>query len=380
MRLRSAEFLLALLLAQVANADPLRNELSTYAALTSPKAAAVAVDDASIVGIASGQLSDAAASLTALQQCRDVRSDPVPVCEVTRVNDTTVTSAEAIRARVPRTVHPLFLWRFDAPGGGSQVYLAGSVHVMKPSLYPLPAQFDAAFARADRLVVEVDTQNLDAGVAAEKFRTYALLPEGQTIYSVLKPATLEAVAAYLAGQSSSIGSVATMKPALIATQLAVMRMTALGYMPEFGLEEHFISAAGSRPVLQLESLDDQLEVLTSATPEVQDDLLLETLRQMDTVEPIIAGMATAWLAGDDAEFQRLFDEDTGSTADTREFERRLIEERNVTMADKIAGYLTQPGTTFVLVGSAHLIGPEGVVALLEARGLPGRRIQSNDSI
>jgi uncharacterized protein YbaP (TraB family) len=138
---------------------------------------------------------------------------------------------------------------------------------------------------------------------------------------------------------------------------------------------------GGRPILELETLDEQLSVLTSPTTEVQDEMLLDTLQQMDTVEPIIAGMATAWLAGDDAEFQRLFDEeDSGGSAESRQFERRLIEDRNVTMADKIAGYLTQAGTTFVLIGSAHLIGPEGIVALLEARGLRGVRIQSNDSI
>jgi uncharacterized protein YbaP (TraB family) len=76
----------------------------------------------------------------------------------------------------------------------------------------------------------------------------------------------------------------------------------------------------------------------------------------------------------------LFEEDSGSTAETRQFERELLDERNVGMADKIAGYLTQPGTTFVLVGSAHLIGPGSIVELLEQRGLHAQRIQYNDSI
>jgi hypothetical protein len=374
MRARRAELLLTLLIAHWASAD----SLDGYAALAPHKAAAVAVDDASIVGIASGQTSDAAASLSALQQCHDARSEPAPVCEITRLNDAAVTTAEAIRAGVPRTVHPLFLWRFES--AGSVTYLAGSVHVMKPTLYPLPAQFDAAFARADRLVVEVDTQNVDPAVVAEKYRTYALLPEGQTIDTELRPATLDAAAAHLAAQSSSIGSIATMKPAVVATQLAVMRMTALGYLPEYGLEQHFIGAAGDRPVLQLETLDEQLKVLTSPDPAVQDELLRETIEQMDTIEPLIAAMVTAWLAGDDVEFRRLFDEESGPSPDIQQFMRRLLEDRNVGMADKIAGYLAQPGTTFVLVGAAHLTGPEGIVALLEARGLHGRRIQSNDSI
>ncbi len=167
---------------------------------------------------------------------------------------------------------------------------------------------------------------------------------------------------------------------MLATQLAVARLSALGYLPEFGLEQHFTSAAGTRPILELETLDQQLAVLTSPPMPVQDEMLAETIEQMDTIEPIIAAMIVAWLSGDDREFGRLFDLESGDSPEIQAFMRRLLEDRNVGMAEKIAGYLNAPGTTFVLVGAAHLTGPEGIVALLEARGLQGHRINSNDSI
>ena len=177
-----------------------------------------------------------------------------------------------------------------------------------------------------------------------------------------------------------LASVATLKPAMLATQLAVARLSALGYLPEFGLEQHFLGAIGERPVLELETLDQQLAVLTSPTMPVQDEMLAATLDQMDGIEPIISAMIAAWFSGDEREFRRLFDLESGSSPEIQAFVRRLIEDRNVGMADKVAGYLLVPGTTFVLVGAAHLTGPEGIVALLEARGLHGRRINSNDSI
>jgi uncharacterized protein YbaP (TraB family) len=101
---------------------------------------------------------------------------------------------------------------------------------------------------------------------------------------------------------------------------------------------------------------------------------------MDAIEPIISAMIVAWLAGDEREFRRLFDLESGDSPEVQAFMRRLLEDRNVGMADKIASYLQMPGTTFVLVGAAHLTGPEGIVALLEARGLKGRRINSNDTL
>ena len=84
-----------------------------------------------------------------------------------------------------RTPHPLFLWRFEADA--SRVYLAGSIHVMKASLFPLPTQFEAAFDARDRMAVEVDTNALDPGVdPAEIPSDYALLPAGQSLGTVLQ--------------------------------------------------------------------------------------------------------------------------------------------------------------------------------------------------
>ena len=289
-----------------------------------------------------------------------------------------MTTAREIRSRVTPKAHPLFIWAFG--GNASTVYLVGSIHVMKASLFPLPEQFEAAFRRADRLVVEVNTAAVDGGMLRQKFLEYAVLPSGQSLGTALKPSTLASVSAHLQEQSMNLASVDSLKPAMLATQLAVARLSALGYLPEFGLEQHFMSAAGDRPILELETIAQQLAVLTSPPMAVQDEMLAETIDQMDTIEPIIAAMIVAWLAGDEREFRRLFDLESGDSPEVQAFMRRLLEDRNVGMAEKIVGYLQAPGTTFVLVGAAHLTGPEGIVALLEARGLKGRRINSNDTI
>lgn len=356
------------------NAAPM--DLSAYAALPGHKALATA--GPSVVGAVSGAPSDAAASAGALQQCNASRQTDAATCEIVRLNDVAVATGSQIRAQVPRTAHPLFLWQFDA--GSSRVYLAGSVHVMKQSLWPLPSQFDRAFDTAQSLAVEVNTNTLAPDVIRQKFRQAAQLPAGDSIGGVLRTTTLNSVTRYLRSQTMSLDDVEATKPVMLATQLAVARLGALGYLPEFGLEQHFTNAAGTRPILELETLDQQLEVLTSPPLPVQDEMLAETIEQMDTIEPIVTAMIVAWFSGDDREFGRLFDLETGNSPEIQAFVRRLLQDRNVGMAEKITGYLNAPGTTFVLVGAAHLIGPEGIVALLDARGLQGHRINSNDSL
>ncbi len=373
MKLPRAAFVCVLLCGSLVAAD----EISDYSSLPAHKAMAVAADDPSVRGIASGEPSDQSASVTALKSCIALRPPP-GVCELTRLNDSDVTTGQQIRDHVSRSVHPLFLWQLES--GTSKVYLAGSIHVMKPSLFPLPRQFDHAFARANRLAVEVDMNRLSPQMIQAAFRKYALLPAGESIGTVLSPTTLATLTAYLNAQSIAPSSVASLKPSMLATQLAVGRLSALGYLPEFGLERHFTDGLGGRATLELETLDEQLAILTSPTLQVQDEMLAETLDQMDGIEPIISAMIIAWLSGDDVEFRRLFDLQSGESPEIQAFMRRLLEDRNVGMATKIADYLKMPGTTFVLVGAAHLTGAEGIVALLEARGLRGRRINSNDSI
>ena len=375
-RLFAIAALAAAAIAPVA-ADPVASNVADYATLPAHKALATAPSDASARGIAFAESSDEVASANAFARC--AATARVGACEIARVDDAAVATADSMRAKVPRSPHPLFLWKFESKT--ASVYLAGSVHVMKPTLYPLPSQFDAAFAKADRLVIEVNTDAIAPDALSEKVRAYALLPSGQTLTTVLKPEALASVDSYLTSQGASIDAFSALKPAMLATELAVSRLSALGYMPQFGLEEHFKDGLAGRPVFELETIDEQFAVLTSPPMAVQEQMLVETVDQMSTIEPIVTGMVVAWLSGDEREFRRLFDLENGDSPDMRAFSRKLIEDRNVAMADKVAGYLTNlSGTTFVLVGSAHLTGPEGVVALLEARGFRGRRVNSNDTI
>jgi uncharacterized protein YbaP (TraB family) len=113
---------------------------------------------------------------------------------------------------------------------------------------------------------------------------------------------------------------------------------------------------------------------------VQEEMLLETIEQMPTIEPVVTAMLTAWFGGDDAEFLRLFELQSGTTEGYRKFMHRILDERNLTMAERISGYLAGGGTTFVLVGSAHLAGDAGIPAILSGRGYPGHRVFSDEDI
>jgi uncharacterized protein len=362
-------------------AESLDEVLGSYAALPGKKALAVAqIDSTMVSGVADSQPSASAAAFTALERCEQarVRASVDAVCEVIRNGATTVATGASIKATTANEAHPLFLWRYQTSAG--TVFLAGSIHVMKGTLYPLPPQFDAAFSGSDRLAVEVDTVNASQETLRQTTLQYALLPSGTTIAAVISPATFAKLSALLTDEEIPLESVERLRPAILSTQLAVTRLVALGYLPTYGLETYFITRAGPRPILQLETMEDQFEALTSPPPKVQEEMLLETIEQMPTIEPVVTAMLTAWFGGDDAEFLRLFELQSGTTEGYRKFMHRILDERNLTMAERISGYLAGGGTTFVLVGSAHLAGDAGIPAILSGRGYPGHRVFSDEDI
>jgi uncharacterized protein YbaP (TraB family) len=98
---------------------------------------------------------------------------------------------------------------------------------------------------------------------------------------------------------------------------------------------------------------------------VQVEMLKATLDDIEAQLTEVAAIVAAWRSGDVAALERLL---------LREFRespaiyQRLLVERNHDWVPKIAQCETDVMPCLVVVGSAHLVGPDGLVALLRARG------------
>jgi uncharacterized protein YbaP (TraB family) len=299
-------------------------------------------------------------------------------CELTRVNGRPVTPASAIKARVPEQRHPLYLWEYKT--ASATVYLAGSVHILKQGLYPLPRQLDEAFAVADRLVLEIDSSQYTPQQLQSKVMQFGLLPTGQTLDQVLDADLYAQLDVFTRQFGLPLAQLAMLKPALVTQQLAVLALSSIGYDPTIGVEQYFTAQANGKTILELESMDFQLDLLMNQPMDIQVQMVRDTLDQMDDFDSVTADLMAAWFSGDDALFQQAFDAQSGASELSAEFLRELMDKRNVGMVAKIEQYLQSEGTYLVLVGAAHFIGDKGIIALLEDKGIKGRRIHSDERI
>ncbi len=373
-RIRGLACVAFLVAAPQAASATLEDALGEYEALQGNRAMAVSFSDDPVAFNAGGHASNAGAVQAALDGCdlaREEQGSAQP-CETYRLNEATAVSSVEIKAG-SEAPHPLFMWRYE--DGASRVDLVGTIHVLKSSLHPLPQPIETAFTEADHVVVEADIVNADPATVMQTFAKFALLPRGTRIEEHLDAGQLER----LKGVLGSIEPVARIKPMFIASQLTVARLAEFSYLPNYGLEAHFLHRRGDRAVHELESVEQQFALLANVPMPDQVEMLVDTVDKMAEIEPTVAHLVRSWFLGDDDAMLRLFEEYTVGTADHALLET-LIYERNVTMAAGIKDLLGKPGNWFVMVGAGHLPGPRGIVALLEAQGARAHRVMSDETL
>lgn len=324
---------------------------------------------------ATDQVNRPLAAGRALGMCQTANQERAQQCELIKLNGTDLTTSTKIKAQLPESHHPLYLWRYQSES--ATVYLAGSIHILKPNFYPLARPYQMAFDQADTLVVEVDISALDPATIQAKSMQYGMLASNQNLQQVLSTEAYTELQAVGAEYGLPISQMSAFKPALVSQQLAVLALVSIGYNPNSGVEAYFLNQLGQRTVLQLENLDFQLDLLLNQPLEMQSALLQETLSQMDEFEDLTAKLVTAYLSGDDESFNQAFQAQSGTSQLTRDFMYQLMDERNMGMAAKIQQYLTQQGTYFVLIGAGHYVGDNSIIELLTKAGISGERIRSD---
>ncbi len=140
-----------------------------------------------------------------------------------------------------------------------------------------------------------------------------------------------------------------------------------GFEPDLGLDKHFYDRAQAegKPVQGLETVAFQIARFDDMSMPDQDRLLQQSLKELETETAAVTTLANAWKAGDVATIEKIVLQDIKS--DPLMY-RRLIVERNQTWLPKIEALFARAKPAFVVVGAAHLIGPDGLLAALRASG------------
>lgn len=257
------------------------------------------------------------------------------------------------------------MWK--ATNANGVVYLVGSVHLLTADYYPLDPAFDEAFKTTDLLVEELDMREMLAPASQMQMLTRGMLPAGRTLDKVLSPETFNAVVKRFSDLGMPVEPMKQFKPWLLSLTLQALEWQKAGFDADLGLDKHFydMAVAQGKTVQGLETLSFQLAQFDEMSMAMQDRLLAETLKELETTRTSFVRMADAWRVGDAPEIERIVLRDL--KADPQMYERLLVN-RNRSWLPKIEALFARSKASFVVVGAAHLVGTDGLLQMLRAKG------------
>lgn len=257
------------------------------------------------------------------------------------------------------------LW--EVQNASARVFLLGSLHVLKPSAYPLAPEINRAYAASQRLVFETDLGAMMEPAILAKMMELGVYPQGQDLFQNISGATRKSLQKKLQDLGLPPSQFSRFRPWFLAVTLTTLELQRLGFNPLYGIDLHFYTQAkdDQKELDYLESVDYQLNLLAKMNTRDQTSFLTQTLKDLEVSAQLADEMMAAWQNGKADDLHNLLFQ---SFEDHPGIEDRLLTRRNKEWLPKIEKMLKTPETTMVIVGAGHLIGPEGIVELLRRKG------------
>jgi uncharacterized protein YbaP (TraB family) len=249
----------------------------------------------------------------------------------------------------------------------SVLYLGATCHILRETDYPLPPEFDKAYMASEIIVFETDIGKLQEPSTQQKLLAQAMYADGSTVDKHLSAQAYGELSAYCKSNSVPLDAFKQFKPSMLIETLTVMELMKLGVTQQ-GVDLFFYELADKdqKIVEGLETVEEQIDYLVSMADDNEDEFVTYSINDMKTIKQQFEILANAWRKGDAEKLSELMV--TELKTKLPKLYKRLVTDRNSKWLPLIDAYMNTPQTEFILVGAGHLVGPEGIIALLKKKG------------
>jgi len=253
-----------------------------------------------------------------------------------------------------------------AQGNQNNVYLLGSIHLLRPQDHPLPAVIELVYDDADVLVMELDMDDIDLVDVMRTFRELGVLQGDVKLRHLLGDELFAQASAAAAATNIPLELLEHSEPWLAAITVQEMLAMRVGFSGELGIEQYLTNKAleDGKPINGLETVSEQLGFLDGLPMEAQSQWLVHSLVDGLRIEMIVDQLVEAWRVGDIAYLER---ELLHEARMSPELHAAILVQRNLNWIDRIVDYLDDDEDYLIVVGAAHLVGDDGVIELLLQR-------------
>lgn len=257
------------------------------------------------------------------------------------------------------------LWRVtaDGPAGaGHTSYVLGTMHTAGTEVIDSLAGLDGALECATVVYGEVDASDMKLSPAA---MACAIAPSDSTLQRLLSPAALDSVCRYVStfgvDGARTLEALGKMKPAMLDAFLEVRRAGASTDMAMDIALQHRATAMG-KDVRALETAEQQVRMLMGTPVAEQLEALMESVRAPEAAQAASDSLVAAYRCQDLEAIGRLL-----ARGMREAYAERMVYARNRAWAAVLVPEM-RCRSVLVAVGAGHLVGPEGLLAMLRSAG------------
>ena len=284
-------------------------------------------------------------------------------------------SAPQTSAQQASTHRPL-LWKVS--DADNSLYLLGSIHVLKPGDYPLSTDIDAALDDAEHVMFEIDLPSMAAPENLAMIQQTMMAADGKILSARLSPEARTQLETLLKASGASLEQVDPLDPWAINLSMALGIMQAMGFQADAGVDKHIDARAraAGKSLGALETIDDQFAALDGGPMGEQVAGLEDFLSDPKKTVAMLDLLHRAWMTGDVDTLDKTLRADL--ERESPETYRLVNVARNDRWIPLLEARLKQQTSddTLAVVGAMHLLGSDGVVEKLRARGYTVERVCS----
>lgn len=277
------------------------------------------------------------------------------------------------------------MWKVTSPEGNS-IYMMGSMHALRDECYPLPDYVESAYRQAEVLAVECDITDAVASTAASlKYASQLTYPDGDSAAAHLDAGEWEEISSYIAEHGLDPEDFSQYRLWYLSQQVEALAMDDAGLDASLGIDQHLLLDAHDcgKEIYEVESIDMQMQLFVDLDEQtVAATMLGYCAENRDDIRQSLIDLYEYWRAGDidsiagEGAESETDEEDLSkeSKALLEDYNKILLDDRNVGMAEAAKQLMKDGKNVFYVVGAAHFGGETGIISLLEKDGYTIERV------
>ncbi len=247
------------------------------------------------------------------------------------------------------------------------IYLGGTCQVLRSTDYPLPKEFDLAFAAAPQIYFETDLLRLQTPEAQQTITNRALSTDGRTLDKTLSPENWKTIQDFCGIAGIPEDNMNKVRSWRCRAMLTSLEMQKLGVAPK-AMEIYFFQRTLGTPkiVSGLDTVEQHIDYLTNQGTGRESEMIDYSLKEIAGLSTKHEALIKAWKEGNLAKLDELLLKTLRQ--DHPALYKDLITQRSTLWLPKIEALFQTPKAKFVLVGITNLAGPDGLIAQLQKNG------------